>query len=493
MTSPLAPEKVSDVEKARDDMLNLFEEAQRSLQDNAAYYEAQRRPDAIGVAVPPTMRKLLAHVGYPRVYVDAIAARQELEGFRLGGADEADEELWDWWQANNLDVESTLGHTDALIHGRVYVTVSQPDPNIDIGVDPAVPIIRVEPPTALHAVVDPRTRQVTKAIRAVYDADGTEVVMATLYLPDRTLAWTKVEGEWKPVINVTHGLEMVPVVPIFNSTRLSDPYGSSEITPELRSMTDAAARILMNMQATAELMAVPQRLLFGVKPEELGVDPETGQSLFDAYLARILAFEDPDSKAQQFSAAELMNFTNALQELAKQVASYTGLPPQYLSTQSDNPASAEAIRSSESRLVKTVERKNLIFGGAWEQVMRVAYKVMKGGDVPPDYLRMEAIWRDPSTPTYAAKADAAAKLYANGVGVIPKERARMDMGYTIAERLEMKKWDEEENPMGLLGAIAGGPAGPGAGASPSAGGASKPSALGAEKPAQATKPPGGGK
>jgi len=201
---------------------------------------------------------------------------------------------------------------------------------------------------------------------------------------------------------------------------------------------------MMNMQATAELMAVPQRLLFGVKPEELGVDPTTGQVLFDSYLARIMAFEDEGAKAQQFQAAELINFSHALTELAKQAAAYTGLPPQYLSTDSDNPSSAEAIKASESRLVKNAERKCLVFGGAWEQAMRVAYKVMNGGAVPPEYFRMETVWRDPSTPTYAAKADAASKLFASGQGVIPRERARIDMGYTIVERDEMKKWDEDD-------------------------------------------------
>lgn len=485
MTSPLAPEKVSDPEKARDDMLNKFEESVRPLGDNKAYYEAQRRPDAIGISVPPKMQKLLAHVGYPRLYVNSIAERQEMEGFRLGGADEADEELWDWWQANDLDIEATLGHTDALVHGRAYITIAAPDPTLDAGADPTVPIIRVEPPTSLYADIDPRTRQVTKAIRAIYDADGNEIIMATLYLPDRTIGWTKEQGQWKPVINVNHGLEMVPVVPILNRTRLSDLSGTSEISPELRSMTDAAARILMLMQGTAELMGVPQRLLFGVKPEELGVDPETGQTMFDAYLARILAFEDETAKAQQFSAAELRNFTDALDQIAKQVAAYTGLPPQYLSTASDNPASAEAIRASEARLVKTVERKNKIFGGAWEQAMRVAYKVMKGGDVPPDYLRMETVWRDPSTPTYAAKADAAAKLYANGMGVIPQKRAWVDMGYTIAERLEMEKWVEEQNPMGLLGALAGPVTGAGTPTSTTAPGGSP----AAPKPAQTAKTP----
>lgn len=457
MTSPIAQEQASlNPEEERDSMLNAFEEARRPLSDNTAYYESQRRPTAIGIATPPSMQQLLANVGYPRLYVNAIADRLALEGFRLGGADKADDILWDWWQANDLDVEALLGFTDALVHGRSYITVAAPDPVLDVGVDPTVPIIRCEPATALHAEIDPRTRTVTKAIRAVYDTAGNEVIAATLYLLNSTTSWSKdKEGSWVQTQAINHGMEMVPVIPVTNRTRLSDLLGTSEITPELRSVTDAAARIMMNLQGTAELMAVPQRLLFGVKPEELGVNPETGQQLYDAYIARILAFENDEAKAQQFTAAELRNFTEALQEIAKQAASYTGLPPQYLSAQSDQPASAEAIKASESRLVKNVERKAKIFGGAWEQAMRVAYKVMNpGGEIPPEYFRMETIWRDPSTPTYAAKADAAAKLYANGLGVIPKRRARMDMGYSVVEIEEMEKWDEKESPMGLLGAVA---------------------------------------
>jgi hypothetical protein len=405
--------------------------------------------------------------------VDAIAERQEVEGFRMGGTDEADAKLWDWWQANNLDIEATLGHTDSLIYGRSYITVAAPDED-DPGVEPDVPIIRVEPATSLYAEIDPRTREVTEAIRAIYTEDQSELISTTLYLPDETLQWVrKPTGEsyygwnykdgnrdygWRLVSRVRHELGMVPVIPLPNRTRLSDLYGSSEITPELRSVTDAAARILMDMQGTAELMAIPQRLIFGVKPEDLGVNPETGEKLYDAYMARILGFEDADAKAQQFSAAELRNFVDALDALDRKAAAYTGLPPQYLSFSSENPASAEAIKSSEARLVKKTERKNKIFGGAWEQAMRVAHKVMNGS-VPSDMYRMETVWRDPSTPTYAAKADAAVKLFGNGMGVIPKERARIDMGYSITEREEMRAWDKEDNPMGQLLSMYG-PAGP---------------------------------
>jgi hypothetical protein len=90
--------------------------------------------------------------------------------------------------------------------------------------------------------------------------------------------------------------------------------------------------------------------------------------------------------------------------------------------------------------------------------MRIAHKVMNG-DIPSEMYRMETVWADPSTPTYAAKADAAVKLFANGLGVVPKEQARLDMGYSITEREQMRRWDEEENPMGQLAQLYGPPRG----------------------------------
>ncbi|OBJ41332.1 hypothetical protein A5630_23110 [Mycolicibacterium mucogenicum] len=466
MTAP-AQEKIDPV-AARETLLGKFEEAQSALKESREYYDADRRPEAIASAVPQNLRELFAAVGYPRLYVDAVAERQSLEGFRLGKADTADDELWDWWQANDLDVEAPLGHTDALMYGRAYITISAPDPKVDLFVDPEVPIIRVEPPTALYADIDNKTKRVSQAIRAIYNADGSEIVSCTLYIPGQTIPFDKIEGEWVQGPTINTGLELVPVVPILNRTRGSDKTGTSEISPELRAVTDAAARVLGLMQAAAELMGVPLRVFFGLKPQEIGVDPVTGQVNYDAYLAKMLAFQQSEGKAYQFDAAELRNFVDALDELDRKAAAYTGLPPQYLSTSADNPASAEAIKASESRLVKKVEMKNRLFGGAWEQAMRIAYMVIKGGDLPPDYYRMESIWADPSTPTYAAKADAASKLYANGTGVIPKKRARKDMGYSEIEIEEMEQWDEEENPMGLLGTMLG-TGTPGTGKQPTAG------------------------
>jgi hypothetical protein len=409
------------------------------LEDSGAYYDATYRIQTVGLSTPPDMRVLSAAIGWPRMYVDSIEERLDVEGFRLSGESEANEQLNDWWQINGLDEESSLAHLDALVYGRSFVTVAAPTKDDPSG----VPIIRVESPLNMWCETDPRTRKVTQALR-LYTKQGEKLSKwATLYLPDETIPLIFNGQHWvSDGPPIRHRLGIVPVVPLYNRERLSDRQGISEITPEIRSFTDAAARTVMNMQAAAELMAVPQRVFFGVRPEEIA-GSGSEREVLDAYLARFLAFEDDTAKGMQFSAADLRNFTEVLDQLAKHVASYTGLPPQYLSFQSDNPASAEAIKSSESRLVKKCERKARMFGGAWEEVMRLG-KLVLGDDVSTDLQRLETMWRDPSTPTYASKADAVTKLYGAGTGVIPKERARIDLGYTTAEREEMKAWDEDD-------------------------------------------------
>jgi hypothetical protein len=426
-------------EKHLMDLLPHLTNASGHMTESGQYYDATYRLKTVGLSTPPEMRCLTAAIGWPRMYLDSLEERLDVEGFRLAGKSDSIEEMHDWWQANGLDEESGLAHLDALIYGRSYVTVAAPGP----GDEPGVPIIRVESPLNMYAETDPRTRRVTRAVR-LYQRPGEVMYQwATLYLPDVTVPLKHEGGSWQLDGKIVrHKLGVVPVVPIYNRERLADRDGRSEITPELRSFTDAAARTMMNMQAAAELMAVPQRILFGVNAEDL-IDPETGVSTLDTYLARIIALENEAGKAFQFTAAELRNFTEVLDQLAKHVASYTGLPPQYLSFQSDNPASAEAIKSSESRLVKKCERKQRMYGGSWEQVMRLADQVIKGS-VDVELNRLETMWRDPATPTFASKADAVTKLYANGQGIIPKERARIDLGYTNDERAEMKEWDEDE-------------------------------------------------
>lgn len=422
-----------------------------------AYYESTYRPKAVGMAVPAAMRKLLAKIGWARTYVTSIEERLDVEGFRMvakgkaKGSKAADERLWDWWQANNMDVESGLAHTEALIYGRAYITVAAPRSDDPLA-DPDTPVIKVESPRDMYAETDPVTGRVTRAVRSYSGANpvGAKVRKVTLYLPNSTHGLVETNQGWREEWKVEHNLGVVPVIPILNKERIKQIHGCSEIKTELRSKIDAASRLMMNLQATAELMAVPQRVLFGI--EEADLAKLEGKSAWEAYTANILAFADPSGKIAQFAAAELRNFAEGMKVLREEVSTITGLGPQYFHFGMDNPSSAEAMQASEVRLVKKAERKCRIFGDAWESVMRVAILVMDG-KLPREAFRMETIWRNPATPTYAAKADAVVKLVSaqtqDGRSVIPVERGRIDLGYSPEERAEMEKWDRD-SPGGRL-------------------------------------------
>jgi hypothetical protein len=410
-------------------------------EENHSFYEAEHRPKALGLAVPPQMKHLLARMGWASLYLDSLEERLNIEGFRMAMAAAADDRLWSWWQANNMDTRASQAHLDALIYGRCFVTVSAPDTSNPL-IDPESPVIRIDSPNTVFAEIDEATGIVLRAIRLV------DVNRITLYLPDVTYFLQRgvsADGEWVDYLPPNeHGLGVVPVVPIVNKKRTNELYGQTEIRRSIKSAIDAACRLMMDLQAAAELMAVPQRAIFGVNFEELL--KQTDGSKWDAYIANVLAFTDPNGKIAQFVAAELQNFVNGMRQLEKNVANDTGLPPQYLSFATDNPASADAIRASESRLVTKSERKCNIFGEAWEQVMRMCMLVMDR-DIPREAHRMETIWRNPATPSFASMADAVVKLATaktpDGRPVVPLEMARIKLGFTDGERKQMDQWDRE--------------------------------------------------
>lgn len=430
-----------------------------NLCEDSKYYEAELTLDRGMHPLRREMPNMKASVGWSRLYLDSLVERIAIVGFRVPGASDADERLQSWWKANDLDQEAQISFLETFIHGRSYVSISAPtDEDILYGHPADAPMIRIESPQHMWVQMDQRTRRVEWAVRFYVDPSAQSGVNLqdaqayTVYLPDRTVYVVDGRnGTYRKVDEDIHDLGIVPIVPSFNRERVGDRYGRSEIIPELRNLQDAATQVVQNMQMAADLMAVPQRLLFGVEKDAI-MQNQDPAAQYKAYMAGILAFQDENAKATQFSAAELSNYTGVLQELAKMAASYTGLPPQYLSFSSQTPASAEAIRSAESRLVKKAELKGAMFGNVWERVMRIAALVMNGS--LDDTLRhIESILTDPSTPTYAAKADAAVKL-TGGKAIIPVKQARLDMKYTPAELEQMALWDAEEKTE-YLGALLG--------------------------------------
>ncbi|MFE4229142.1 phage portal protein [Arthrobacter sp. NPDC056886] len=367
-----------------------------------------------------------------RFGAEAYENRLDIEGFRYRGESSSDEELWRIWQANGLDEQAQQAHLDALVLGRSYVIVGSGDE------DDSDPVVTVESPFQVFAERDPRTRRVTAAVKRWQEGEGEDAVQrATLYLPDSTesFAFSK---EWKSTGKADdHELGRVPVVPLVNRPRILRPDGLSEFQ-DVIPVADAANKMATDMMVSAEYHAMPRRWAVGLKADDFVDKDGNAISAWSRDTGTLWGSENDQAKFGQFQEADLSVFHNSIKLLAQLASQMLALPPHYLSFVGDNPASADAIRSSETQLVKRVERKHTYFGGSWEDVQRLVLR-FKNGVWDEDAKTLETVWRDPSTPTVAQVADATVKKVQTGI--VPVEQARIDLGYTQQQRDNMVEMD----------------------------------------------------
>jgi len=383
-----------------------------------AYFNGEQLVRDLGISIPPQLKGLHTVIGWPRVGVESLEERLDLEAFRWAdGADSS--ELAEIADANDLFDESSLAHLDALVYGREYLAVGSGD----CGTPDCPPLISAESPLDMTLLWDARLRMGTAALREcaadTFVESGPEERMLVLYLPDQTItALPSQSGGWEVVDRDIHNLGVVPVIRMANRQRTADRVGRSEITPEVMSITDAACRRLMGMEVAAEFFGAPQRYILGASESAFQDAEGNAKSAWETYIGRVLALErDEDGNVPdvgQFAAHDPTGMTKIIDLYARIMSSQFGLPPHMLGYTTDNPASADAIRSTEAKLVKRSERRIRRFGAAWQQAMRLALWV-RDGEPPDKTRRIETVWRNPATPTVAAQVDATVKLVQAGV------------------------------------------------------------------------------
>lgn len=412
-----------------------------ALELRDAYYNGTAIVKDLGISIPPQMRGLKVVTGWPRTAIDALDERLFVEGFRLPGETDLNDELQTLWDDNGMATEAPLAHLDALIFGRGFVTVGTGDEREND------PLVVVESPLTMAASYDVRERRLTGALRL----HGDEAGAATLYLPGQTIYLERTANGGAPWVITErdqHKLGVVPVVVLPNRSRSGNRDGASEITTEMMSITDSACRTLQGLEIAREFYSAPQRYILGANESAFQNVDGTARTAWQTYMGRILALEADDEgnspTVGQFQAYDPSVFTKVLEMLARNFSSLSGLPPHQLGFQSDNPASADAIRSSENSLQKKAERKTRIFGGPWCDVMRLVYLV-RDGAVPFGLSGMAAVWADTATPTPAQTTDALSKQIASKM-VPPRSDVVLGRaGYTATERKQIAQdWDEQE-------------------------------------------------
>jgi len=394
-----------------------------------AYYRGKQPlayldPDvkrAIGDRLTPVV------INWPRIVVEALEQRLDVTGMRSIARPDLEAEIWGIWQANNLDETSSQAHLDALIFGRSYVLVWA-------GADPRVPRVTVESPLQTITETDPSTGAVLGALKRWRDVDNhgralvftpTEIVQYRSRNPHPdSYTFTPGAGDYEIVAEQANPLGRVPVVPIVNRARPMLPNGESELTDAMP-LADAINKLATDLMVSAEFHAQPRRWVTGLgassltgrlSAEELSnVREEVRTQWENARSSKIWISDQAETKFGQFPEAMLDNFIGAVRMFTMQLSAVAGLPPHYVALAAENnPASADAIRSAEASLVNRARRRQRVWGGAWEDVARLALAV-RDGVYPSGLDDLETVWRSAEIISIAQAADAAVKLHAEGI------------------------------------------------------------------------------
>jgi hypothetical protein len=447
----------------------LIERMRRDLDANAvtdkrllSYYQGQQRIEQLGMAIPPNMRRFLVVANWPRVLVDTIEHRQNVRSLILPGEETASPDLRAIWDASNLSAHLKMFNRDRMIYGRAYMSVGT---NED---DPSLPLVRVESPREMTALVDVRREVVTAAARFYgVDENGQTPTNVVLYLPDQTV-WVERgdDGRWRESDRDIHGLGAVPVVVHLNRRMSGSWTGESQLT-DVIPFTDAACRTFTNLQFVIEAHGSPRKYMTGVQQGDFLDDAGKPISQWEAYFDAIHLLTDPGAKVGQLPAADVANFEAAINLYGKQAATVTGFPARYFGLHTTNPPAEGAIRADEAQLVESVEGQNEEVGMTLGWVGALALRFASGEWVKGNRVRVD--WFDPATPTYSQRADAIQKLTSGPVPILSREGAWDELGWSEARKAKERAFfaAQEQDPFVaqiLKDAAAGGNANPAAGA-----------------------------
>ena len=255
---------------------------------------------------------------------DSFAQNLSVVGYRSASAQENDP-AWAMWQRNRMDARQAEVHRPALTYGASYVTVMP---------GPKGPVFRPRSPRQILAVYDdPALDQWPQYALEMWvtEKDAKRHRRGRLY--DDTNVYELDLGWLTPEAQTIERSATVPVnmVAVDDVTPHGATYDGEPVCPVVRFVNARDADDLI-VGEVAPLILLQQainnvnfdRLLvsrFGAQPQWVitGWTAEAAQVL-RASAARVMAFDDPEVKAQSLPAGSVTPYNDVLEEMLQHVA-----------------------------------------------------------------------------------------------------------------------------------------------------------------------------
>jgi hypothetical protein len=440
--------------------LDRLSAAATSARTYQAYYTGLHapviRPDRAAAGLGLTLTRFRDNLSAP--VVDAVADRLAVVGIAGQRPEDAAaaQEAWAIWQMNRLPRRSGDAHLAALTTGDAYLVVW---PDAD-----GLPRIDWSPATLMTAAYDgERADRLAWAIKAwvVVDSDTPDGRAqhrwrVNVYRPDAIYKlasppWTVADGASVAAASLPSARQLTPYAPGDEPWPLPNPLapslpvvhlannpagegedGASELRDVLP-LQDGLNATLVNMLVAMEFVAYPQRHVTGLEIQR----DEQGRAIapFSPGASKLWQAENPDVKFGQFEPAELTQLLATADMFRHDISRVSGVPSHYFGLDDGGWPSGEALKSSEARLVKKVIDRQRAFGGAWEQALTLALRLL--GRAP---AALEITWASAETRERGndvATQQGVLEICASPAPYGARHRALTDLGYAADEAAAM--------------------------------------------------------
>lgn len=374
------------------------------------YYDMKNAVQDFGMVTPPEFRTFQEVLGWCGKAVDSLADRLVWREFREDSFD-----LNSLYSMNNADVLFDSAVLSALIASCCFLYISRDEsgfPRLQV-IDGANATGIMDEVTGLlqegYAVLERDPDRDTPTLEAYFTAGN------TWYYPKGHQPYQQTNPAPAPLL--------VPIVYRPDARRL---FGHSRISRACMGLQQGALRTLKRSEISAEFYSFPQKYVLGTSND---ADPLDKWKATISSLLEITKDEDGDHPVVgQFAQQSMSPYTEQLRTFAALFAGETGLTLDDLGFVTDNPSSAEAIKSSHEGLRLAARKAQRTFGSGFLNAGYLAACVRDDFAYQRQQLYLtRPMWEpvfEPDAATLSGIGDAVGKINAVIPGYFGKENLR---------------------------------------------------------------------
>ena len=322
---------------------NKLERKRERVRTRYEYYEMKNIVYDFGISTPPDLRHWMGTLGWCARAVDSLADRLVFREF----ADDT-YNMNEIFNQNNKDIMVDSAILGSLISSCDFIYITA-----DADGFPRMKVI-----DGYHATgeLDPVTNMLTEGY-AILEWDTYDKPLLEAYL---VAGYTYIIQNGKTVDVIPNNAPHPLLVPIINRPDAARPFGHSRISRACMSIVSSAVRTAKRSEIASEFFSFPQRYILGMDESAERLDK---WKITMSSLLRVDKDQDGGHPVVgQFQQQSMTPHTDQLRMFAGLFAGETGLTLDDLGFPSQNPSSAEAIKSSHETLRLITRKAQRDFG-----------------------------------------------------------------------------------------------------------------------------------